>query len=201
MNQVFKLYVPGDSPLHRLGVGWKYLLMFLMVGAGVAAQCWWLTLALLALAVALVLFTGVRPGYGLRLSWGLLLLVGLLAVYQAAVGNYALAVAVPGNLVMAVYAARMLTISTPEGVLVDALIRAAGVLRPFRVDPERIGLAVGIMVRSIPMLFDTFAAVRQAALARGRARNPFATVTPVVVRAVGYAQDTGAALAARGLGE
>jgi biotin transport system permease protein len=201
VNQVFKLYVPGDSLPHRLGVGWKYLLMFVLVAVGVVFALWWLSLGLLAVAVGLVLLTRVRPGYALRLSWGIWLLVALLAIYQVAVGQYFLAIAVPANLVTAVYAARMLTISTPEGVLVDALISASRVLRPFGGNPEKIGLAVGIMMRSIPMLFDSFAAVRQAALARGRNRSPFAVVAPVVVRAVGFAQDTGAALAARGLGE
>ena len=43
--------------------------------------------------------------------------------------------------------------------------------------------------------------VRQAAMARGREHHLFSLVTPVVVRAVGHAQATGAALAARGLGD
>jgi biotin transport system permease protein len=64
-----------------------------------------------------------------------------------------------------------------------------------------IGLAIAVMVRSVPLLLDTFDQVRQAAQARGRDRNLFALITPVVVRAVGQAQAVGAALAARGLGE
>jgi biotin transport system permease protein len=102
---------------------------------------------------------------------------------------------------MALYASRMLTVSTPEAVLVDALITAAGCLRVFGVRPEPVGLAVGIMVKSIPMLLDSLTLIRQAAAARGRGSNVFAIMGPFVVRAVGYAQATGAALAARGLGE
>jgi len=69
------------------------------------------------------------------------------------------------------------------------------------VKTDLVGLAVAIMVRSVPLLLDSFEQVRQAARARGRERNLFLLVTPVVVRAVGQAQATGAALAARGLGE
>ena len=47
----------------------------------------------------------------------------------------------------------------------------------------------------------TIEAAQRRSRARGRERNLFALVTPVVVRAVGQAQATGAALAARGLGE
>ena len=57
------------------------------------------------------------------------------------------------------------------------------------------------MVRSVPMLLDSFDQVRQAARARGQERNLMLLVAPVVVRAVGFAHATGAALAARGLGE
>ena len=38
-------------------------------------------------------------------------------------------------------------------------------------------------------------------MARGLERNPRALTVPVVIRAVAYAQQTGDALAARGIGE
>ncbi len=74
-------------------------------------------------------------------------------------------------------------------------------MRVFGLSPERAGLAIAVMLRSIPVLLDAFGEVRQAAMARGRERRWFSLVTPVVIRAVGHAQATGAALAARGLGE
>ena len=145
------------------------------------------------------------PGVAARLAFALpsalWILLAVLAGYQLALGRPDLAVVVSANLVTAIYASRLLTLTTPGPVLIDALVAA---LRPFRrlgVNPEQVGLAIAIMVRSVPMLLDTVAQVRQAARARGRDRNLFALVTPVVVRAVGQAQATGAALAARGLGE
>lgn len=101
----------------------------------------------------------------------------------------------------AIYLSRLLTTTTPGSDLVDALIAGLRPLRVFGVSPERAGLAVAVMLRSIPVLLDTFGEVRQAAMARGRERRWFALVTPVVIRAVGHARATGAALAARGLGE
>ncbi|MCC6496651.1 MAG: energy-coupling factor transporter transmembrane protein EcfT [Propionibacteriaceae bacterium] len=198
---LFSLYVPGSTPLHRLGVAWKYLLLLVLtVPALVLANP---VSSLLALAVTLALLASCRTGLGH--SWGLppalWVLAAVLAGYQFLVGRPDLAVVVAVNLITAVYASRILTMTTPGPVLIDALVAA---LRPFArlgVKPDLVGLAVAVMVRSVPLLLDSFDQVRQAARARGQERNLFLLVTPVVVRAVGQAQATGAALAARGLGE
>ncbi len=198
---LFGLYVPGETWLHRLGVGWKYLLLLVLtLPVLVVAQP---VPSLLALAGAALLLASTRVGARLAFALPLALwvLLAVLAGYQLLVGRPDLAVVVAVNLVTAIYASRLLTLTTPGPVLIDALVAA---LRPFRragVNPERVGLAIAIMVRSVPMLLDTVTQVRLAARARGRDRNLFALVTPVVVRAVGQAQATGAALAARGLGE
>lgn len=201
MTNLFGLFVPGDSPLHLLGVGWKYLLLLVLTLPGMLLAQPAPSLGLLAASMLLLASCRV----GLRHSWGLPLglwvLVAVVAGYQLLVARPDLAVVVGANLVTAVYASRLLTLTTPGPVLIDALVVG---LRPFRrlgVDPELVGLAIAVMIRSVPLLLDSFDQVRQAAKARGRDRNLLALVAPVVVRAVGHAQDTGAALAARGLGE
>lgn len=198
---LFRLYVPGDTWLHRLGVGWKYLLLLALTVPVLVLALPWPSLAVLAVSALLLASTRVDARLAFALPWALWILLAILAGYQLALGRPDLAVVVSANLVTAIYASRLLTLTTPGPVLIDALVAA---LRPFRrlgVNPEQVGLAIAIMVRSVPMLLDTVAQVRQAARARGRDRNLFALVTPVVVRAVGQAQATGAALAARGLGE
>ncbi|HSK31983.1 MAG TPA: energy-coupling factor transporter transmembrane protein EcfT [Propionicimonas sp.] len=198
---LFSLYVPGNSPLHRVAVGHKYLLLLLLtVPALVVAHP---IVSLAALVVSMALLASCRTGlwHAWTLPLALWVLVAVLAGYQVLVGRPDLAVVVGANLVTAVYASRLLTLTTPGPALIDALVAA---LRPFErigVKSDLVGLAVAIMVRSVPLLLDSFDQVRQAARARGRERNLFLLVTPVVVRAVGQAQATGAALAARGLGE
>jgi len=130
---------------------------------------------------------------------GLLVLLLVLAAFQVLIGQSALAFVVPGNVLLAVLAARLIIITTPASLLIDALVGAADRL-PF-VDGERLGLAVGIMLRSVPFLSGAFYDVRDASRARGLERHWVARLSPVVVRAVGFAQVTGEALAARGLGE
>lgn len=198
---LFGLYVPGRTWLHRCAVGWKYaLLLVLTVPVLVVARPVPSVVALVA-AAALLGTARVGPRLSFSLPRALWVLLAVLAGYQALVGRPDLALVVSANLVTAIYASRLLTLTTPGPVLIDALVSALRPLRWVGVDPEQVGLAVAIMVRSVPLLLDTFDQVRQAARARGRERNLFALVTPVVVRAIGQAQAVGAALTARGLGE
>lgn len=199
MSGLFSLYVPGESPMHRLGVGWKYLLVLILVVPAVALAWPWLSLVSLLASMLLLLVARLPLGHALGLPWGVWLLAAFLAGYQLVLGSPALAIAVAANLLTAIYASRLLTATTTATVLVDALTSALRPLRVIGVNPELVGLAVALMLRSVPVLLDSFGQVRMAARARGRERNPFALVTPVVVRAVGHAQATGAALAARGL--
>lgn len=204
MNQarvLLGIHVPGTTLWHRLGTGWKYLVFLALT---VPAVVWgepWVVLGLLVVTLALVASTRAP----LRIAWGLPLGLALLLVALAAfhvfMGNPVLAVRVVGTLLIALYASRILLISTPMPVLVDALVSAARPLRLVGLDPERFGLAVAIALRSIPFVVASFGEVRDAARARGIDRNPVALVTPVVISTVAFARATGDALVARGLGE
>ena len=201
MSGVFSLYVPGDSVFHRLGVGWKYAILVLVSLPAIIVGDLWLSLAMLALVMVLLAACRV----GLRYSWGiptgLWIMLAIMVGYQVLIGTPLRGVVIAANLLTAVYASRLITLTTPGNVLIDGLVAALRPLRVFGVNPERVGLAIAVMLRSIPLLLDSFSEVRQAARARGRERHLFGLLTPVVVRAVGHAQATGAALAARGLGD
>ena len=193
-------YRPGRSPLHRLPLGWKAAGVVVLSATVLAAR----SLPVLGLAVLLLagayaaaglLSESVRP---LRPMWPVLV---LLAGFQAWSNGPAAAVLVVGSIVACVAAARLLTLTTPMQELLDGLVSLA---RPFRwagADPERFGLTLALMMRSIPFLLGSAQDVRSSAMARGLERNPRALTVPVVIKAVAYAQQTGDALAARGLGE
>nr|WP_255523894.1 energy-coupling factor transporter transmembrane protein EcfT [Terrabacter sp. MAHUQ-38] len=195
---MFTAHVPGTSLLHRMPL-WPKLAGVIAVGA----MAWlvgspWpfaaVTLVLWALAVAAAL-----PLRRLLRSIRTLLpvLVVLLA-FQWWSHDLAYAVHVVLGIANAFVAAGILTATTPVTDLLDAVVRAA---RPLRrvVDPEVVALTLGIVVRSVPWVAGSFAAVRQSARARGLDRDPRAVVVPTVVHVVAYARATGEALAARGL--
>ncbi|QLQ15451.1 MAG: hypothetical protein HZY73_06910 [Micropruina sp.] len=52
-------------------------------------------------------------------------LVAILGAFQLLLGQPGMAAVVAGNVVLAVYAARLITLTTPASELVDAVVRAA----------------------------------------------------------------------------
>ncbi len=195
------VHVPGRTPWHRLGVGWKYLVFLVLVVPAVAGPPLPVSLALLAASLAVVASTRAPLRLAWGLPWGLVVLFVVLVGYQGLAGRWELGVTLVAGMLTALYAARLLLLTTPMPVLVDALVRAVRPLRHLGLDPERFGLAVAIMVRSVPFVAGSFGVVRDAARARGLDRNPLTLVAPVVIQAVAYARATGEALVARGLGE
>lgn len=198
---LFGLHVPGNSVFHRLGAGPKYLIMIVLTVPAAILGDWRLGLACLLVALGLLAASRI----GLARAW---LLPPMVWLIVALLLGYHLLAGTPGRggnavavFLTAIYLSRLLTSTTPGGELVDALIAGLRPLSFLGISAERVGLAIAVMLRSIPLLLDTFGQVRQAAIARGREHRLFSLVTPVVIRAVGHAQATGAALAARGLGE
>lgn len=200
-HDLFGLYRPGESPLHRAGVGAKYVLLLSLVAPAVLAQRPWVSATLLAATAGLLAVARVPARAAYRMPVALAVLLAALAAYHAVTGDWAGAFVVPGNVWLAVLASRLLVLTTPGPALVDALVAAVRPLRVVGVDPERVALAVALMIRSVPYLLGSMADVRMTARARGVERNPVALLVPWVVGAVGYAHATGEALAARGLAE
>lgn len=201
-HRLLGIYVPGASVLHRLPAGWKIVTLGVVTLVTMLAQRWWVSVGWLALLLLGLLLVARIP-WRVALWPGLLVVVvvGGLSGYQLITSTWSQAVMVAGNLLAAVYGGRLLVCTTPVPAVVEAVRTGTSPLRHVGVNPEYIGLAVGIMLRSLPYLVATFDDVRTAARARGLDTNPIARVTPVVVHAVAYAQATGDALAARGIGD
>ncbi len=199
-GHLFGTFVDVPSPLHRAPLWLKFAGLVVVSGGVLAAGRVEVTLVallgvLLAYPVAARLPLA-QPGRALK---PLVLLLAVLFAFHLAVDGWRFAAVVTGNLTLCVLAARLLTLTTPGPRLLDGLVSAARPLRVFGVDPERFGLLVALMMRSLPYLLGSVQDVGDAARARGLERNLRARVMPVVVGAVAYAQQTGQALEARGL--
>lgn len=195
------IYVPGTGIWHRLSVGWKYLVFLVLLIAAMASPGPAVSAAILLITLLLVASTRAPARLAFGLPWGIVVLFAVLFGYQALMGRWETGVTVVVTMAVALYASRLILLTTPMPVLVDALVAVARPFRRLGLDPERFGLAIAVMLRSIPFIAGAFAAVRDAARARGLERNPVALVTPVVIQTVAYARTTGDALLARGLGE
>jgi biotin transport system permease protein len=195
------MYHPTGSAIERWPVGVKYLVLLALTIPCFIVQRWWLTLAALLIVAAVLAAARLGLRRALGLTPGLIILVAVLVGFHTVTGSWLDGVVVGGNIILAMWAARLVTMTTPAPVLVDALVSLTRPLRRIGFNEERFGLAVLIMVRSIPYLAGSLATAGQAVAARGLRGQLGRQITQVVVRAVGYAQATGDAMTARGLGD
>ena len=191
-------YVPGHSVLHRCPL-WLKALLLLGIGAAVMVlRAWPVSLGVLALTAVLSAGCGLglrRWAVSLRPLWFLVL---LLSGYHLLTAGPARAADVVLSLLAVVSLSRLLLTTTELPRLIDGLVALCAPVRLLGADPERIGLAVSLMIRSVPWLFGVLTGLRDAAARTVRPRTA-QLVTPAVIATVDYAHRTGEALAARGL--
>jgi len=195
------LYRPGATVLHRTGPGAKLgglaalgVLVVALRGPGSA-------IALLVAVLGAAALGRLPLAPTVRSSVPILLTATFLGAYQWWARGWQVGVEVAVDLVTLVLAATVVTATTPADRMLDALGTVARPLRHVGLPPETVALAVGIMLRAIPALVETFTETRDAARARGLDRSPRALLVPAAVRTVARARATGDALAARGLAD
>jgi biotin transport system permease protein len=195
------LYEPGSSVLHRAPAGPSFVVVLLFAAGTVALDDpLWLAGACVLVALGYVV-ARIRLRRVLGLLRMLALLAGLILLIQWwLIGPREAAVACL-RIVAAVGAANLFTLVTKVDDLVGAIERALGPLRRFGVDPERVGVIVGLTVQAVGTLAGIAAQVREAGRARGAERSLTAFAVPFVVRTLRYADELGEALAARGWGD
>lgn len=196
---VFGIYQPGTGWLFRTSAGWKYVMLLAITLPPLISTTWWVTLTALAVVLAVLRSSGITLRRALAIGWVLWMVLGVLTGYHLISLNPLGAIVHPGNILTAVLAARILTLTTPVPVLIDALVTGLRVVPG--VKEEKVALAVALMLRSIPYLVGSIDDARMAARARGLDRNPALLLTPVLLGAVAYAERTGEALTARGIPE
>ena len=197
------LYVPSGSVVHRLPAGVKLL-----------------CLAVLAVALfALPTLTAAGAALGGVLAVGLLvarLPVAVLARQARAVRWWLLALLVVHalttdlltgahvalRLLTLVLAAAVVTATTRVSEMVAVVERLCAPLRLVGVRPARVGLAITLALRFIPVLVERTDRIRAAQAARGGSprglRALRTTVAPLLVQVLQMAHDVSEALDARG---
>lgn len=197
---------PGDSWLHRTAPGVK--LAVLLVLGTVVGVVRLVAPDVVAAAVPVglgVLVVVLARGGGLRVRlllvpvrrvWVLLLALALVQLWSAGPLR---AVATVAGLLACLWAATVVTATTPVPAVLDTVVRAATPLRRFGVDPDRLALGLTLTITSIPVVGRLLAESREAAAARGLGGDPRALLVPTLVRTVAHAEALGEALAARGL--
>ncbi|HEX6954320.1 MAG TPA: energy-coupling factor transporter transmembrane protein EcfT [Agromyces sp.] len=191
-------YVPGSSPLHRLGAGWKLMLLAASVIVVAMLPEWWMAAIALGVAIALFAVAGIPWRVAVRQLVPVLWILAIAAPLNALFSGWESALAMSLRVSAFVALAAVVTLTTRVSAMLDAMQRA---LRPFgdRVDADRIGLVLAMTVRAVPLMVEIVRAVLEARRARGAEGSMRAVAVPVVVRALQTADGMGEALIARGV--
>ncbi len=194
------LYRPGDSWLHRAPVGAKLAVLVAVSTLVLVIDHLALSAAVLVAAVPLAWTAGIPPRFLLRQLRAILVLVAVLAAVQAAIGRWEAGAHAALRLLAIAALAVVLTATTPAPAFAAWIER---VLTRLRVRPDRVmrvGLTVGLAMRSIDHLGHVAGQVLDARRARGLQRSVRAFAVPTVVAAARFAHGVGEALEARGIG-
>lgn len=191
------VFHPGTSLLHRTPALVKLGLLAAIVTV-VALQS---SLAWLGVASVLVFgfFALARVPFGVawRQVAPILWVLAFAVPVQVIFGGWEAAAVMAMRLVLAVALAALYTLTTPVSATLDAV---QTLLRPFRrwIDADRVGLALALTIRCVPLLAELVREVLDARKARGADGSLLALAVPVIVRALRTAEHLGEALTARG---
>lgn len=194
-------YQPLNTPVHRAPLWFKGTLFFGLFIV-LAVTGWQVALVALAAATLCALWAGVSASQLWLVVRTLALLLLIMAAYYVLTSQYASGADAIATMLTAFYASRTLLVSTPLPVLIDGFVRLCSPLRFMGLSPERLGLLIALMIRSIPALVDRWGALQRAAVARDLPRRMYwRLLIPWVVQAVDYATATARALRARRVDE
>jgi biotin transport system permease protein len=193
------LWSPVPSALHRTPAGLKLaalaalsVLLFAVPSLPVASTALGVVVVLALAGARLTprqLLAQLRPVW----PWLVGLFVFHLVVTDLATG--ALAVL---RLAALVLAAAVVTATSKVAELVAVVEWVCAPLRLVGVRPARIGLAIAMTLRFIPLVAERAERIREAQAARGAARPLFLMLVPLLVQVLQLAHTTAEALDARG---
>ncbi|MBN0971393.1 energy-coupling factor transporter transmembrane protein EcfT [Gordonia sp. JH63] len=197
---VLGVYRPGNTLLHRLPAGVKFVAMGVVI---LVLSLTVRSLTALGIATAGVAVVYALAGIGPREAWRqlrpLMWLLLFIFAFQVVFTDWRRAVIVCGVLALSVALAAAVSLTTRTTDMLDTIVRALGPLRRLGVRVDLIALALALTIRAIPLMVEVVREVDEARKARGLRPGPRILVAPVVLAALRTADGFADTLTARGL--
>lgn len=192
------VFHPGSSVVHRMPALAKLGLLAVAVTATALVDSLPVLGVIGALTIALFALARIPARVAWRQVAPILWVLALAVPLQWIFAGWEAAATMGGRLLLAVALAAVYTLTTPVSATLDAM---QVLLRPFArwIDPDRVGLALALAIRCVPLLADLVREVLDARKARGAEGSPTALAVPVIVRTLRTADHLGEALMARGV--
>ncbi len=190
-------YVPGATFVHRVPPGAKIIALVVVSTMLFAVPR--LDLACFVFGLVVVLYGAARIPWRIALAQikPLRWILALLLIVQFALDGWLAGLLVVVRLAGLVLLASLVTLTTRSSGMIEALQGGMAWLRVFGVNPAKVGLAISLALRFIPVLAAVTNEVREAQRARGLDANILAIAVPVIVRTLKMADDIAAAIEAR----
>ena len=197
------LFRPGASPLHRLAVGPKLLILAVAIGA-LSVVATNPAAVLVALATTTAFYKIAFPTDGIatlaKQIWSLKWLILLIVIPQVIFGAAWLPVTTNAlRLTIAIALATLFTLTTESEAMQASIERAVRPLKRFGIKPETVSLTIAMTINAVPMILKFAAQTREAQQARGAKPSITLMTVPLLVASLKYADDFAEALAARGV--
>ena len=193
------LDIEGDSPLHRLPVRGKLVLLFVAAIGLFLVSDLRLLVPALALCAALYLSTGIGLGNAFRRTRLVLFTVLILAGANYLFHSLHEAVVVFCRLSALVLLAAAVTATTGISAFMDEITRLLTPLERFGfVRAADVSLAVGLVIRFVPEIFARYQDIADAHRARGLPVRSLTTLVPLIILTLKDADTIAMAIDARG---
>ncbi|MCL2784696.1 MAG: energy-coupling factor transporter transmembrane protein EcfT [Propionibacteriaceae bacterium] len=195
---MLSLFTPGNSLIHRTPA-WVKLLMLAILGTTAMLIS---SAIILGAGLALIALGYITARVPWRLVWRIsrmvVLFVGLIAAVQWLFMSAHSGLVVGLRITILVTAANLLTLTTSMTDLISAVETWLKPLMRVGVRPDRVGIAIALTLRFIPVLIEQGRCIREAQAARG-VKARFTYLVPLIIRTLRMADGVGEALEVRGV--
>lgn len=193
------LDIEGNSPLHRLPVRGKLILLFSAAILLLLISDLRLLVPALALAALLYLSTGIVLAEAFRRTRFVLFTVLLVALANYLFHSLHEALVVLCRLSALVLLAAAVTATTGISAFMDEITRLITPLERFGVvRAADVSLAVGLVIRFVPEIFARYGEIADAHRARGLRVRPLTVLVPLIILTLKDADTIAMAIDARG---
>jgi biotin transport system permease protein len=194
---MISLYIPGNSPVHRLPVGVKLLACLAGSAALAFVHSPWMLALCLILIAGLYAVAGLPSNAAQLTLRPLISLVCIIFIAQVLFAGWFPAMMATLRIVCFVLLAALVTFTSSLSRMIDAVTRVARPLERFGMSAPKLGLAIALAMRFVPALAKDWRDVESARAARGAERRSFLDVGPLILRILCMTNVLGDAIASR----
>lgn len=165
-------YLYPPTWLHRVPAGLKLVGLALVASASFVLDSWEVFAVLLALIAGAYILLGAQAIRRLRSLKPLIYVLAVVYAAQWYVSGHEQAFVSVGRLVTMILLADLVTMTTPLQAMLDALRPVFRIFEPIGLKSRKLSLAVALVIRFVPVLFELWSRRSEAWRARSARRIP-----------------------------